>query len=414
MKGSLSRRKKHSGILFFSKDANRSDWVGGKRLDRVIDPLAVWFTDQGFAVTTMAYPGSKYFGRRTFGHVVGLSTRFAFAALVAVVKQKSLRVLQVLTGSEGVGSISARTLGPGVSFYGNLLATYSPKLVIALNAPAGLCEAGKKKNIPVLELLHARGYLAPYSGWPQRDRGSLPDGVISTDDLSTKGFESLLPTLQIPNYRVTWNRVEPSYRSAHELRVISRFDDQIRASGRKVLVYTVPYGLSPELFGHHSDNWIPPELLELAERSDDYLLLVRIHPVLLHAPQRRFRKSRRALIRELRTRRNCEWQISSSLPIYEVFSRSHIHITFNSFSVYEAADLGISSLVLDKDWGPESERLGDLREEGYLFKVQEGESLEYAICKMPEYLKPRARAEGIPSARQILDFAEQLRANAPS
>lgn len=378
-------------------------------MDRVVDPLAVWFREQDFLVTTMAYPGAKYVGRRTFGRVVGLNnTRFVLAKVVGKLKRQSTRVLQVLKGT-ATPDTSPITQPASTTFYRDLLATYSPKLVIALNAPPGLCAAGREKGIPVLELLHARGYLAPYFGWLQRDRGFLPDGVISTDDLSTKGFESLLPTLQIPNYRVTWNRVEASYRSAHELRVISRFDDQIRASGRKVLAYTVPYGLSPELFGHHADNWIPPELLELAERSDDYLLLVRIHPVLLHAPQRRFRKARRALIRGLRTRRNCEWQMSSTLPIYEVFSRSHVHLTFNSFAVYEAADLGLPSLVLDQDWGPESERLGDLREEGYLFKVPEGESLEEAISEKLERLKPRAQAEGIPSARQIFDFAEMAR-----
>lgn len=298
-------------ILFFSADANRSESRDGKAWDRVLDPIAVCAEKAGFSSAIFAYPGSELFGEKTFLEVTPLQQ-----------KDPSL-------------------LNP----YLPPLVKLKPKVVFATNANPLLCETAKALDIPVIEVLHARGYSRVYKAWETRPSSQLPNGVISYDEQSTEVFSKFVPVLQVPNYRYPSEKDmarqwELSPEGSQYLELVSQFPH--------VVTFTSTWGENH--WGREFiDGGIPIDLLRLVEAREDLFLQVRLHPVLRMKPS--FSKHAEQLERKLEGHRHprINFDTASTAPIYSILGISTVHITYESLAVYEAADDGLPSYYLRTD-----------------------------------------------------------------
>lgn len=353
---------KSADFLFFSADANRSESREGKAWDRVLDPIAVCAEEAGFSCVIFAYPGSVLFGKKTF-------------LKVAPLQQKEPSVLRKVArrGFSILASILPRRL-PGPFFdpynrfmafvmrprrpnpYLNPLATLKPKLVLATNANPLLCETAKALDIPVIEVLHARGYGRVYEAWETRPASKLPNGVIAYDSLSAKAFSKFVPVLQVPNYRYLW---EKELAREWELTPEGRKYVQRVSQFPYVVTFTSNWGENrwgPEFI----DGGIPTDLLRLVEEREDLFLQVRLHPVLRLRPS--FRKRAKQLGQKLGGHSRIDFETASAAPIYSILRLSTVHLTYNSLSVYEATDDGLSSYCvqpeLEEQWALDLIRTG--------------------------------------------------------
>lgn len=336
-------------ILFFSADANRSESRDGKAWDRVLDPIAVCAEKAGFSSAIFAYPGSVLFGEKTFLEVTPLQQKHP-----SLLKKALRRGLAVATSN-----LPERMLGPLANPYARFtafivrtsmlspylppLAKLKPKVVFATNANPLLCETAKALEIPVIEVLHARGYSRVYKAWETRPSSQLPNGVISYDEPSTEVFSKFVPVLQVPNYRYPSEKAlarqwELSPEGSQYLELASQFPH--------VVTFTSTWSENhwgPEF----TDGGIPIDLLRLVQTREDIFLQVRLHPVMRFRSS--FSKRAEQLERKLEGHPRINFDTASTAPIYSILGISTVHITYESLAVYEAADDGLPSYYLRTD-----------------------------------------------------------------
>lgn len=394
-------------ILFFSADANRSESRDGKAWDRVLDPIAVCAEKAGFSSAIFAYPGSVLFGEKTFLEVTPLPQKPP-----SLLKKAVRRGLAVATSH-----LPERIPGPLANLYARFtafivrtsmsnpylppLAKLKPKVVFATNANPLLCETAKALEIPVIEVLHARGYSRVYKAWETRPSSQLPDGVISYDGPSTEVFSKFAPVLQVPNYRYPSEKAlarqwERSPEGSQYLELVSQFPH--------VVTFTSTW--SENHWGPaFIDGGIPTDLLRLVETREDIFLQVRLHPVMRFRST--FSKRAEQLERKLEGHPRINFDIASTAPIYSILGVSTVHITYESLAVYEAADDGLSSYYLRADLG-ERGWARDLVQKGVVKPMAPTLAhLEAAI----EKVTPRSPINPVRRGfdlNQVLEWARQL------
>lgn len=281
------------------------------------------------------------------------------------------------------------------------LANLKPKLVFATNANPMLCETAKALAIPVIEVLHARGYGRVYESWETRPSSKLPNGVTAYDRTSAEVFSKFVPVLQIPNYRYLSEKDlakqwESTPQGSEYFQRVKQFPH--------VVTFTATW--SEYIWGpEFMDGGIPTGLLRLVETRSDIFLQVRLHPVMLFRPS--FRKRAEHLKQRLRGNCRIDFDIASTAPIYSILGLSTIHLTYESLTVYEAADDGLSSYYLRSDLEKEDWAL-DLIRTGVVKPLSPTKAhLEAAI----EGVTPRRSTSAVGrefDLKDVLEWAQQL------
>lgn len=375
-------------ILFFSSDANKALVLGNQAFDRVMDPLSDCFKDAGFSTLSVAYPGSKTVGRLTS------ASSLSFTRLVTseVIRSQIRGAWQSISRANNATRSSARE-----NAYIKLFRRLQPRLIFVTNAKPDMCAVAGRLKIPVLEVLHARGYGEIYEGWKTRHISQLPDGVIAYDDVSAKTFGRVIPVLKVPNFRFAFElelaerarEVAPSTVSG----LTNRYKYRV--------LFTVSY--DPER--RYWPGGLPEALVELIRRDRNMFLFVRLHPVMLVGEK--FAEARRAIFELVKDCANCDLEWASNAPLYSVLQASTVHLTFDSMSAYEASDLGIPTYAIDDGKNIVGPRMKDLRDSGLLMNVKTNrESLEQVI-KSPKPRSPRQPNPPELQLSQIIRFAER-------
>jgi hypothetical protein len=232
-----------------------------------------------------------------------------------------------------------------------LLKKCNPKFIIAIGANSILCEISKKKNVPVIELLHGFGYKNLWV-WENLDSSQLPSHILSLDRTSTNTFSILknkgTDIIEIPH---------PWYKRFYNNPDISDLDSEWLAkpdfikAGKKVILVSLTWGYDGD-HGEHSylsnlveNGLIPNSLINAIEYSkEDFFWCIRRHPVQYRSSKYDYQID---FLNSLTLKySNCEWKKSTSMPLVSLFKVIDGHISMSSMTSYDAALMGIKSLLL--------------------------------------------------------------------
>ena len=372
-------------VLFFASDADLSDTLEGLAICRVLDPLRQLFANQGYRCLSIAYPGSKLVGKETFFDVLSLTR--------SVLRRRLFRMFAQIRNK--IGRNHWESMAPEYQVFQKVLQRLHPKLILAIDSNPELCRAALGLGIPILEVLHARGYGDIYESWKHGSTFDLPDGVLAYDRLSAESFGRFLPTLKVPNFRLSFE-LEMARQFLH----VSPPPFYENASHyTHVILFTASY--DPE-----NPSWpggLPSELTELIRRNKDIFLAVRMHPVMRTGTK--YARARRALQEALLGIPNCDLEWASAAPLYAVLKAATVHFTWNSLASYEAADVGLRTFALGLGNSAQQDLMKDLRSRGTVSEIKADQSaFERAISESTSTIPP-ATPQQHPSLSRVLAFA---------
>lgn len=369
-------------FLIFSSDLNRLDVKEGKIFNRWADPMHLELSEQGYLCYSIGYPDSAIIGPKTTVNILSagrLFLRSEFRARFFALFQFS-KVSRKKTVTNGFAEA-----------YSEILKVMRPKLILGINVPEPLAAAAYTNRIPILELLHSRGSNEPNPKWLSKDETQIPDGVLAYDSTSPRSLLGIMPTLQIAHYRLS-----------HELLLSNQspMAGKLPPGARSVtqdrrVLFTA---------GYDEDNpsWpggVTEQLLDFFDFNETYFLFVRLHPIMLGEPQ--YRRAIKTIAKLLDGRKNIDSEWASTAPLYTVIREVGCHITWDSLSAYEAADLGLRTYIYHLSPG----RMADLTDSGFLIPVSEKNPDWQSMVESDNWQEPHSQSKSSTlSPEEILSF----------
>jgi hypothetical protein len=356
-------------VLLCCHDVDRGDTYEGKAYSKLIDSLQYVLCEKGWSCIQFSYPPSSYVGVRAYGEPVSANRRFLLLKLIGRFK-RILNSLQFLNGI-----ISSKSFSLMEALFEELLITIEPKVVVAIGSPPELCRVAKTKSIPVFELLHGIGYAYIPWGWDQEEAINLPDGVLSLDIVSTNTFSLLqskgIEVKQIPHPFYRRFMCEKEF---NKLPVEWKIRPKWIPTDKIIILYSIQWGYDgdhgeyKEYKGILKNGIIHEELMKtIEETQSEVYWLLRLHPVQLILPRYKYQK---LLLDDIVKRfSNCDWKRSSELPLPLLLKYVNGHISMASMTAYDAALMGIRSLMLCptlKANGMNSLIMADLRDSEFV------------------------------------------------
>ena len=323
---------KRVDALIFSHDVDRSDRVEGKAWGRVPDSTAVICEESGLSTGQVLLPFSKFGGNSAHGAPILMNRAWLRSRLT-----RKLRLRD-----DG--------LGGAVLLYQGMLHKAQPSVVFSVGLPEALAVAARSLDIPVVEVLHGRGYANIPWGWDRRAETHLPTDVFALDERSTLTFQQLQPK-GVTTHHVLDPWLQLFSEQLSQVHDEWRWPEGLDGGKRRIVVVSLQWGYA----GDHGDyeqfegilkNGLFPTGIEsvIQRTADDTQWLFRLHPVQMHAP--RYAWARR-LLNTLEVKyTNVEWQIASRLPLPTLLTRATHHVTMLSGSSYEAAEMGVPTALL--------------------------------------------------------------------
>ncbi len=351
----------HCDVVLCCADSDRADDYEGKAYSKILDSFAERLVKSGIRVQRFAWPYSQLTGCAAWGYAHSANRRFFWSLLWS----KGRKVLGLKPAAESME----------VNFYSHLISQTGCRSLAGIGLPSTAIRAAKMRGIKSLEILHGYGYSSVPWGWGSAAKETLPDVVITFDPLSAKTFGSLaincLEVAQIENlwYRKfrdksEFDRLPPSWR---------REQNWIPKGKKTVLVsmswgYDGDHGIYPFFAGILKNGLFPEELVDAIQLAgDEYYWIFRLHPVQLRGERSgRYRKILRNLCGKFK---NCEWEIGTTIPLPLLLRSCHAHISMISMTAYDAAFMGVRSLMLCptlRSGGANELMFADLKQRGYL------------------------------------------------
>lgn len=290
---------------------------------------------------------------------------------------------------------------PKSPYYGHMKKS-KPIAVFCIGAPEIQCSEARQLSVPVVELLHGIG-LTPFDGWtwPDLPREFLPACVLSYDQVSTTTLESCNQSskkfetfeIQHPFLRL----YADSLKRCALPKVFTQMP-VLPTKGRKVVIYGICWGFAgdhpqrlSELDGLLPNGLFPPSIAMAVQATKaTHFWCFRFHPVHFLEKEGRYKPLFKYMDDFCARNENAEWRVSSESSLYPLFEVADAHITMFSMMCYEAAMLGVPSLMLLptslKGW---RDYLDELRLEGYMQRVEGSEDEVLQWLRAAKKLPPR-------------------------
>ncbi|MBK9564358.1 MAG: hypothetical protein IPO37_03955 [Saprospiraceae bacterium] len=173
----------------------------------------------------------------------------------------------------------------------------------------------------------------------------LPQAFLVWDDTSKENFKNLIHTYTIGNL----------YKKAIDLEstFFKEYKESLSQIHLPVVLLSLTYD-NPDFVG------IPKQCIKVIKRTcHKFFWVIRPHPVLLTRPIE-FKQFCHEMETNFKNIANCniEWKKYNRIPIQLIFRYTNIHITIESSTVCEAAEMNIKSLILNEkvvQYGPNGE-----------------------------------------------------------
>jgi hypothetical protein len=383
-KDTIRELTKCDGLLICHDD-DRGDYKFGLPYSKYLDSVFEDLNSKGYLCKQFAPPLSFYIGKKAWAEPYSGNRTFIIVYVIGKIKN----IFNLILNRNLLPSNFAHHF-----IYRKALEKSRPSFIIVIGASAALCKAANTLNIPVLELLHGMGYDRIYWGWDKAPVENLPTHILSTDATSTKTFSPLtskgIKIIEIPH---------PWYKRFIKEAVKCNLDNKwlekpkILPSNKKIILVSISWGYD----GDHSpidyfyQDILPNGLLPLGlikvimQTQNDVFWCLRRHPVQVYNDK--YDKQITFLNSITREYQNCEWSESTSSTLISLLSHCDGHITMNSMTSYDAACMGVKSLLLCPTLkvGRENQYLfNDLVKDGY---SEKGNFDEDSIAKWVKNVK---------------------------
>jgi len=401
------RRLEKADVLFFSSDSSKSERVfNGKQFDRYMDTLGLLAKSKGLSTQSIAWPGSFYHGKKTWGNALNITWPY----LVALARD--------------FFSTEAESKKSRTSFYVSLLEFVNPRVIFTIGEFDGLVRsAARSLGISCVEVLHASGYHTSPDDWFANQ--ALPSHVLAFDEGSTKllteycGRDSEV-ILTEDYWTNSWHK---NLKEATKVDVISlpQFDFApvlTLATYRILVSLQWGYGGDSSRYVGESRRKIfenglfPIKLLEAIDAlGESAFWHFRLHPVQLNSDRWLYKKQRKYLNRLFAGLKNVDVRHASHAPLPSLLAECTHNITTSSSLCYEAAEFGIPTLTTSPLLlsGESLEfRFEDLSREGYVLKVDPDFPGIVNWVRVTGRMLPRHRSE---LGRSIDDVFDGLTTN---
>jgi hypothetical protein len=313
-----------SEIIFYQPDGALGDNFENLPFGKLLGPLAVHLRSQEITFTILAKPFSLLTGEKAWGNPLSCNRS---AVLYYLLKRLKMTKTAHKFMSRRVGLFLSKS---------------NARAIFTIGADDWLCEACHMYGIPIVEVLHGKGYTYIPWGWEKKNVRNLPSQIICFDLTSTKTFQALSSKgLTITQSQEIWSDF---------------FDQTISLQNTNqvwdaVILFSMQWGYN----GDHGskkylkgilDNGIAPEfILEMVKnRNLNYKWLFRLHPNQLRGSQ--FKRLAKTLNKLKSINPYFEWETTSKNPLSTILGGVTHHITMYSMTTYDAAERGIPTLLL--------------------------------------------------------------------
>jgi len=357
---SLSSQLKDAQIIFYCHDVDRGIDLNGTAYSPLIDSVREEFENKGFKCITIAHPFSTLTLGKGYGNPVSINKDYLIAKI-----QNRFRRLFKYASQDSL-----------VNLYKRILSQTNAKLIITIGSPPELSESARLLNVFHLELLHGIGYTFVPWDWDKLEKKNLPQGILSLDHISSKTFSTLsdkgikIKTIPHPFLK----RFIPSnyLNIPEQWKMPGNIDKKFK---KRILVsfswgYAGDHGDYNELENVLQNGLFYEEIADLISQTHNEIFwYFRFHPVQLR--QKKYKHLLSYMDSFVNRNPNCEWRISSRLPLPSILMNCDGNITMSSMSCYDAASMGVNSLILCPSMqgkGRWANYFSDLVEEGYVVK----------------------------------------------
>lgn len=368
-------------VLLFCHDVDRGISLNGKAYSPLIDSLKEELEKRCLKCQTIAHPYSVLTGENGHSAPVSINRIYIIFRLLSKFLPVKLQ----------------HTTLDRLNVYRNILRASGARLIITIGAPEELCFEARRAECFHVELLHGLGYKFLPWGWDVRQPQHLPQGILSLDKVSTYSFSSLtslgieirtIPHPFLKRFIFGGQRDTPK---EWALKPLSN------SNYKKEILVSLSWGYSGDHGPHIQfaniliNGLFYDEIAEIVSTTFDIFWRFRFHPLQLRNPK--YQHLLTYMDNFVKDNPNSEWRMSSSLPLVIVLKNCSGHLSMASMSCYEAAAVGVPSLMLCpniQQGGMHEDWFTDLTQEGYVKKVtvnkEEILSWVHSVEKLPSRL----------------------------
>lgn len=364
LKDSLSSLR-HADVLLFCHDADRGVALNGKAYSPLLDSIRDDLVERGYTCTTVALQFSRVVGDAAHGSPHAMNRSYLLASLAS----RAGQLVGVLRqGRE-----------PVVRLFERMLDSTRPLLVLSIGSSPELAAACRRKHIRHAEIIHGTGYTTIPWRWGSYPADFLPSDIVSFDAVSTKTFSPLqekgVRLHHAPNPYLgrffkkgatlpeEWLAPPPEKQTSHRRRVLVPLN----------WGYSGDHGQHKHLAGLVENGLFPETITQLVdETAEDVFWSFRLHPVQMRQPQM-YGKIIAWLTAFCDARTNAEFTWASEVPLPVALRGCEAVVTMQSMTVYQAAAMGIRSLVLcptTRAGGVNAMQYEELVESGHVTKAE--------------------------------------------
>jgi hypothetical protein len=351
-------------VIMMSGDANKMIKVEEKYFDKILDFFIIEFDKIGIKWAHLAHPPAKIYGEKTFSNSYTINRSYTLALL-----------FDLVFGIKDEDAHQYKTNSKLVKIYRNFFINSMPKVILTIGSRPEITIAAQSLRIPVIEVLHGKGYTYDPKIWlaTGQKRNIFPDYVISYDSTSSKTLRNNSKKLKIID---SFDPFFDYYRKG-SLGKLSLFKEK-EPTINVLLSLTWGYGGEiEELSGLLSDGILPNGLIDSIEvLSAKVNWTIRMHPVQMSNDKKLYKKQKRYLSKIFLKYPNVKLELEPGNSIYSSLEHQDVHISFDSMSVYEAAQMGMTSYLIA--YKLKNDKYADLIDSGYVKLIQD-RSMD--ICK---------------------------------
>lgn len=345
---SSSHQMKPVDVFFWCHDNLRTTWFNGKRYAPLIDTI-IEQIDGKVSHMTFAGPFSKFYGPSCYGNVVMYNRILLWAYIKRFIVQQSFTIKK--SNNDAV-----------VNAWKKILNKTTPKVIIGITPSPELCIAAKENLIWIADMQH--GILAPGHFYDLKKRANIsqqgwPDVILCWDQFSKDFIDAnLMPYVSA---RVIGH---PAFYSKANKGYIEMQDGDDAIENKITILVTLTWHI-PLLYSNDpvfKAIGMPTALAEYIKIKGNFCRWhLRMHPA-------QAMKRKAEVFKELQNifqgMDNVLWEECNNETLHDAFTKSTVHITFDSASAREAALLGINTAILDNNIDNANIYFGDLIKEG--------------------------------------------------
>ena len=364
-------------FLLICHDVDRGDIKEGLPYSKLIDSLYEEFMGKGYNCLQVAFPDAQLVDEKAWGKPLRFENFFYNEFFFNKILIKLTTILTRIFKIE----IKINRIFIPKNHTNNWLKIFQiiqPKVIFSIGASSEMCCAAKRIRIPVVEVLHGIGYRRIEWGWEQKNYYELPDFILCLDSISKKSFMPLeykgiiIKEIPHPWYKRFSMKIPPHNIDSTWLNCPC----SIPVVNKVVLVslqwgYAGDHGEHTEFSNIVPNGLLPDELVRAIEDTkQEVFYCIRRHPVQLR--RKKYKKQVAFLDKFVSTHLNCEYIDSSKSTLVSLLQKVDGHITLSSMVSYEAAMMGVKTLLLCPTvlaGGKNESLFEDLVSKGYASKI---------------------------------------------